>query len=113
MRNSYTWKLNKEENAEKINEWLDSQKNIRDSLSFAVQLMQQHLGNVDIRSFDNANELMRLFQEAQATKPEEVEAPTPKVTNRPEQRHIPSPFADDEDDDWAGFVDKGALFGRK
>lgn len=46
MRNSYTWKLNKEENAEKINEWLDSQKNIRDSLSFAVQLMQQHLATL-------------------------------------------------------------------
>ncbi|GAK03057.1 hypothetical protein JCM19037_1341 [Geomicrobium sp. JCM 19037] len=113
MRNSYTWKLNKEENAEKINEWLDSQKNIRDSLSFAVQLMQQHLGNVDIRSFENANELMRLFQEAQSAQPQaEKETAAASDSARPDRRHIPSPF-EEEDDDWAGVIDKGALFGRK
>lgn len=56
---------------------------------------------------------MRLFQEAQSAQPQaEKETAAASDSARPDRRHIPSPF-EEEDDDWAGVIDKGALFGRK
>ncbi|AXF56484.1 hypothetical protein [Salicibibacter kimchii] len=119
-RVTYTWKLNTERDPDSINEWLDAQSNIRDSLSFLVQVMQERFGNVDIRDIETSKELLQFMHDqeigpekkevpsgrkAQASSEQETEEVATEETNAEEDQ-------EEVDDIFSGIDDK-AIFTRR
>ncbi|SDI49588.1 hypothetical protein [Natribacillus halophilus] len=118
QRVTYTWKINTERNPESINEWLDAQSNIRDSLSFLVQVMQERFGNVDVRDIEASKELLQ-FMHHQETKNEEKDPVTEREQSAPE-RDTQENMSTEEDfeqetggDDIFSGIDDKAIFTRR
>ncbi|QQK78098.1 hypothetical protein HUG15_22590 [Salicibibacter cibarius] len=117
-RVTYTWKLSTERDPDAINEWLDAQSNIRDSLSFLVQVMQERFGNVDIRDIETSKELLQFMHE-QETKPEskkrkqEHQASFDDAPQKETEKEEAPEAEEDEADDIFSGIDGNAIFTRR
>lgn len=120
-RVTYTWKLSTERDPDSINEWLDAQSNIRDSLSFLVQVMQERFGNVDIRDIETSKELLQFMHDEQDGKADYKERKSKKASrasfDEEQQKETESDEAieaeDVEADDIFSGIDGNAIFTRR
>ncbi|QDI91659.1 hypothetical protein EPH95_11150 [Salicibibacter halophilus] len=118
QRVTYTWKLGTERDPESINQWLDAQSNIRDSLSFLVQVMQERFGNVDIRDIETSKELLQFMHE-QGSKPKRRNKQETQATfEEDKQKETGNDEAleeekEDEADDIFSGIDGNAIFTRR
>ncbi|QQK81776.1 hypothetical protein HUG20_18890 [Salicibibacter cibi] len=119
-RVTYTWKLNTERDPDAINEWLDAQSNIRDSLSFLVQVMQERFGNVDIRDIETSKELLQFMHEEEtrtANKEPRTKQESRASFDDAQQSETVNEEASeaekDETDDIFSGIDGNAIFTRR
>ncbi|MBB6450580.1 hypothetical protein HNR44_002563 [Geomicrobium halophilum] len=110
QRVTYTWKIGTERHPEAINDWLDAQSNIRDSLSFLVQIMQERFGNVDVRDIEVSKELIQ-FMNAMETSGK-VERP-PSHGKPSTSSNQASDQEKEVDDDLFSGIDDKAIFNRR